>query len=548
MADDTYSRGYRNDPYDRGGTGASGPPSDPLTELARLIGQSDPFVADRNRQPDPRQADPRQADPRAYPTDWRAGQAQHPQHYDNGAQDDRYGRGGGQQKYADNGYGAGDGYASYQNDPVYPQAGEQGAGYGNASGYGEPAYHPDQQGYHQDHQAYHQGQQAYHQDPQAYAQDPQTYHQDPQTYHQDPQAYHQDPQAYLGGAQGAPGPEGYQAGYQGGHQDAYEGGYDAAQADPHGGHSAPPFYGSDPDNERPDDYYDDGPAPRRGWLVTAAALVGLAVVGTAGAFAYRAVFTGGGQPSIITRDVGPSKITPSLSNPDNGANKAIDRLASAGQNERLGPPPEQPIAIPDPARTAPPPVFGQTQNPPAPALPPVTAPSQPMSPADTGPANGGAPRKVRTEKIKPDQLGDAGQTRPVGPPPRVIAPAPSTNASNAPLSLSPQGVSNASAPVPPMHTTALAPPPAADRGGGGGGYYVQVSAQKSEEEAKSSFRGIQAHHASLLGGQQAVIRRKDLGGKGVFYGAQVGPFSREAASKLCEDLKAAGQSCMIQRN
>jgi hypothetical protein len=34
----------------------------------------------------------------------------------------------------------------------------------------------------------------------------------------------------------------------------------------------------------------------------------------------------------------------------------------------------------------------------------------------------------------------------------------------------------------------------------------------------------------------------------VFYGAQVGPFSREAAAKLCEDLKAAGQSCMIQKN
>jgi hypothetical protein len=91
--------------------------------------------------------------------------------------------------------------------------------------------------------------------------------------------------------------------------------------------------------------------------------------------------------------------------------------------------------------------------------------------------------------------------------------------------------------------------PALERSGtGGSGYYVQLSAQKSEEEAKSSFRGIQARHGSLLGGQQVVIRRKDLGGKGVFYGAQVGPFSREAAGKLCEDLKAAGQSCMIQKN
>jgi hypothetical protein len=175
----------------------------------------------------------------------------------------------------------------------------------------------------------------------------------------------------------------------------------------------------------------------------------------------------------------------------------------------------------------------------------------------------GPPRVVRTERIKPtEQPADALATRPPGPAragaqaavqppqPRVAPPAPS--APNAPLSLAPQGVPNtvAPAPAPPPHTTALAAPgPAAERSGGGGsGYYVQLSAQKSEEEAKSSFRGIQARHGSLLGGQQPVIRRKDLGSKGVFYGAQVGPLSRDAAAKLCEDLKAAGQSCMIQRN
>jgi hypothetical protein len=42
MVDDSY-RGYRNDPSGRGGSGSSEPATDPLTELARLIGQSDPF-------------------------------------------------------------------------------------------------------------------------------------------------------------------------------------------------------------------------------------------------------------------------------------------------------------------------------------------------------------------------------------------------------------------------------------------------------------------------------------------------------------------------
>src|SRR4029077_17503752 len=121
---------------------------------------------------------------------------------------------------------------------------------------------------------------------------------------------------------------------------------DAAPADP--GYPTPPFFG-DP-NARPDDYYEDAPAPRRGWVVTAAALVGLAVVGTAGAFAYRAVYTGG-ETRIITRDVGPSKITPPRPPPD--ASKPNDRLPSANQNEKLGPPPEQPMSIPEPPRTVP---------------------------------------------------------------------------------------------------------------------------------------------------------------------------------------------------
>src|SRR5476651_545672 len=99
MADDTYSRGNRNDPYDRGGTGASGPPTDPLTELARLIGQSDPFAVDGNRRPDPHAVDPH-----AQPTDWQADPAhQHPQHYGDDAHDDRYAAAPEQPQYAGNG-------------------------------------------------------------------------------------------------------------------------------------------------------------------------------------------------------------------------------------------------------------------------------------------------------------------------------------------------------------------------------------------------------------------------------------------------------------
>src|SRR3981081_2474492 len=53
MADDTYSRGPRKDPYGRAGTGAPGQATDPLTELARLIGQSDPFAPGARTRPPP---------------------------------------------------------------------------------------------------------------------------------------------------------------------------------------------------------------------------------------------------------------------------------------------------------------------------------------------------------------------------------------------------------------------------------------------------------------------------------------------------------------
>jgi hypothetical protein len=509
MADDTYSRGYRNDHHDRGGAGDSGPATDPLTELARLIGQSDPFAPDRKRPPEQRPA-------------------QYPPPYDPEAHDDRYGTTSEPQHYADPSHGSAEEYPAYQNGYVDPAAAQHEAGYDNPA-YGEQ--HP-----------YQQDQQAYQHDPQAYQQDEQAYHQDQHAYPQDPPPYAPSEPAYLAQSHVAPGhgPHGEEGG------EGALGPYEDAPVNP--GYPAPPFFG--------DPNYDEAPAPRRGWLVTAAALVGLAVVGTAGAMAYRAVFTGS-ETRIITRDVGPSKITPVQTGQDS-ASKPGDRLAAAGQNERMGPPAEQPIAIPEPPRTVPP-APGQNQP-----QPPASVLSAPPSAATPPIDAAGAPaRVVRTERIKPaDQPGDAATTRPAGParaggspavqPPQPRVAPPAAPASNAPLSLAPQAVPNtaAPAPAPPPLTTALASTgPAAERSGGGGsGYYVQVSAQKSEDEAKSSFRGIQARHGSLLGGHQPVIRRKDLGSKGVFYGAQVGPLSREAAAKLCEDLKAAGQSCMIQRN
>ena len=83
----------------------------------------------------------------------------------------------------------------------------------------------------------------------------------------------------------------------------------------------------------------------------------------------------------------------------------------------------------------------------------------------------------------------------------------------------------------------------------GGGYAVQVSSQRSEAEAQAAFKSLQAKYPGQLGGKQALIHKVELGEKGTYYRAMVGPFGdSNAANELCSGLKAAGGQCFVQRN
>lgn len=78
---------------------------------------------------------------------------------------------------------------------------------------------------------------------------------------------------------------------------------------------------------------------------------------------------------------------------------------------------------------------------------------------------------------------------------------------------------------------------------------MQVSSQKSEADAQSAFRGLQSKYPDQLGGRQLQIHKVDLGAKGTFYRAMVGPFANaNEAAELCSSLKSAGGQCLIQRN
>jgi cell division septation protein DedD len=81
------------------------------------------------------------------------------------------------------------------------------------------------------------------------------------------------------------------------------------------------------------------------------------------------------------------------------------------------------------------------------------------------------------------------------------------------------------------------------------GYAVQVSSQHSETEAQSSFQALRGKYPELLGKREPIIRRADLGAKGIYYRALVGPFaSADEAAAMCSSLKAAGGNCIVQKN
>jgi hypothetical protein len=201
--------------------------------------------------------------------------------------------------------------------------------------------------------------------------------------------------------------------------------------------------------------------------------------------------------------------------------------------------------------------------PPAPAAAPMPAPAPPQVSSE--------PKKIHTVTIRADQSGNAdaapASTAPVAPAAArsqthaVVVPrtGPPPSGPNAPMSIVPG--SQAGAPAP-QRTRMAAPPasapmavastgaiPAAGPSSSGGGYAVQVTSQRSEGDAQTAFRSLQAKYPNQLGGRAPIIRRADLGEKGTFYRALVGPFaSAEEAAGLCSGLKAAGGNCIVQRN
>jgi SPOR domain len=451
MADDNRLRSYRSsDPYPRADEPAqpSEEARDALAELARLLGQSDPFAEFGQNNPSRRQAHDA---PATAPADWQAAPAQEPQ------------------------FAAAASTGRWADYSPAPESGRSESRFDD-----DPPATADHQGDY-------------------YAEDRPDDGQEPEHYVQD--EVHLDP-----------------------HEDAM---------------------------------YDDPPRPRRSRLATALTIIGCAVLGTAGAYAFRSYY---GSPSatppppVITADTStPTKIVPA-GDPQSG--KAVqDRLANV-EKEQIVSKQEEPVALKDLAN----------QASPRAVQPAPVAPAQGASAAQAGtPSGSNEPKKIRTVTIRADAGDMSGKpvTNQAAPAQAPAATAPRQAATPAapkaaparnggPISLDPQGEPAAAAAT---RTRTAAAPPIATRAAPDAtettadGFMVQLSSQKSEAEAQSSFRSLQAKFPNELGGLQPVVRRADLGSKGVFYRTMVGPFaSAHEAGQFCANYKAAGGQCVVPNN
>jgi hypothetical protein len=507
MADRYQDRHFPSADQDRG-------ESDPLAELARLIGQNDPVGAAAKPAPHPLQSRanvrPQQYDPR-------------PQQYDPPEEEPEF---------------APSPPAWMQRarhetplPPVPPPLPQE---YDDEPEYQPAPMHPLHR------YAAQQPKSPTHEAPAHQAPPAQDYYEPPQQYADEPQ---QDPSRY---------------------DDALYGRLETGEHD----YQRDPAYPDDPYAYQGDEYEEE-PAPKKrsSGLMTIAAVLALAVVGTGAAFAYR-TFVGSprsGEPPIIKADNSPTKVVPAPS--DAGAAKTPDRMLPGDGGEKLVSREETPVDVN--SRSGGPrvvfPPLNQNTSP-----PPVAS----VSPSGPPPANGAngtmpnnEPRRIRTLAVKGDAADNGGI--PAGasaPPPRpapptrsvaapaapAAAPAPgapparnpaSANASaNSPMSLAPQAGES----EPPTRVAATNPTQTAPAPEGGPSFLVSVTSQDSESAARESFRSAQGKYASVLGSRSPVIKRVDMPDGRVKYRAMVGPYrTRQEAVQFCTELKGAGGQCFI---
>jgi len=95
----------------------------------------------------------------------------------------------------------------------------------------------------------------------------------------------------------------------------------------------------------------------------------------------------------------------------------------------------------------------------------------------------------------------------------------------------------------PAPATPIVPPPAPSAA-----WAVQLIGDRLESTALARYNQLQKKYQPILGGREPLIVRTTLGSAAIWHRIRVATETREAAETLCSRLRAAGGTCLVQRN
>lgn len=338
--------------------------------------------------------------------------------------------------------------------------------------------------------------------------------------------------------------QGYDQGY----------GHDGQQ---HGAANDPQYEQDYVEDEEP---VEEEPKKRRGLLLIAA-LVSAIVAGGGMAYLYKTFSGGGGGKAPVLK----AEQTPPKARPQNPGGKEFpfaerkitervgdaqapadgqsSQVASAENSEPAGPRRVQiiPITPNGPVASGPPPESAPR--------PTIAVPGMVIDNSSMAPRAAPLPPGGQAQPPQPQRQAAVVQAPPQPPAPPRAAPAPQPrpqpSAEAAPAApAAPERRASVAVPKVPKNNDAFSPggaPQAATPASGGNGFVAVLASQKSRMDALKVFADLQQRYGDVLSNKPADVQEANLGERGVFYRAVVGPpGSREAAAQVCTQLKAAG--------
>ncbi|HEV7438429.1 MAG TPA: SPOR domain-containing protein [Methylobacterium sp.] len=225
-------------------------------------------------------------------------------------------------------------------------------------------------------------------------------------------------------------------------------------------------------------------------------------------------------------DAAPGSVTPGGSTPQGGLSDAFGeprRVRTVSVKPDTPAPAPQREAQADTATPSP--------------IPTMTMPGDEPAPAPRA-------RPIRQAAALPTPV-----PTPTAPPPAaevtpvIAAPAPvRPKAPQRVASVSPEAV----LPIEPPATTSATTSTSSASNAAIGGFSVQLGVRTSERDAQVAFKQMQAKYTQLAG-QPELIRQAEVNGKTIFR-VRVGPLGKNEATSLCTQLQGAGGQCFVAKN